>query len=67
MPAFLLVDAHVVDKHFGLTAVLWQRCNVVRMGDSREVTADGKMYPVMIRKVLTESATKGTVSIVYYK
>ena len=31
------------------------------------VTADGKMYPVMIRKVLTESATKGTVSIVYYK
>ena len=30
------------------------------------VTADGKMYPVMIKKAMFESATKGTVDIVYY-
>lgn len=31
------------------------------------VTADGKMYPVMVKKAMFESATKGTVDIVYYK
>ena len=30
------------------------------------VTADGKMYPVMIKKAMFESATKGMVDIVYY-
>ena len=31
------------------------------------ITADGKQYPMMVRKTMFESATKGTVSIVYYK
>ena len=30
------------------------------------VTADGKIYPMMIRKPMFESATKGTVTIVYF-
>ncbi|MBR4785432.1 MAG: hypothetical protein IK012_09320 [Fibrobacter sp.] len=31
------------------------------------VTADGTLYPMMVRKAMFESATKGTVTIVYYK
>lgn len=31
------------------------------------VTADGKMFPLMIQKVMKEANTKGTVNIVYYK
>ena len=31
------------------------------------VTAEGKQYPMMVRKTMFESATKGTMSIVYFK
>jgi len=31
------------------------------------VTADGKVYPLMINKAMFESATKGTVSLTYFK
>ena len=31
------------------------------------VAADGKVFPMMIRKTMFESATKGTISIVYFK
>ena len=47
------VDAKLEDE---LTSGLWIDV----------VTADGKMYPVMIKKAMFESATKGTVDIVYY-
>ena len=30
-------------------------------------TADGKHYPMMVRKAMFESATKGTLSFIYYK
>ncbi len=32
-----------------------------------EVSANGKMYPVMIKKPMFESNTKGSVTLVYYK
>lgn len=31
------------------------------------IGADGKQYPMMVRKTMFESATKGTIYIVYYK
>lgn len=31
------------------------------------VAADGTLYPMMVRKAMFESATKGTISIVYYR